>query len=107
MGALRIGSCIALDHDRRFLLFQTQADALLFLFNATPLMMKWGFLPCGLSLAFWFAGVNICLSTFFQALGLENIPFIIPVPTICFYRTLSGHFSVYQYSAHLAFLSDC
>jgi Na+-driven multidrug efflux pump len=99
MGALRIGILVSLlIMTGGFFLFQTQADALLFLFNATPLMMEMGVPALRIiSLAFWFAGVNICLSTFFQALGLGkhslllslSRQYVFIVPLVAIFRFIS------------------
>lgn len=99
MGALRIGILVSLlIMTGGFFLFQTQADGLLFLFNATPLMMEMGVPALRIiSLAFWFAGVNICLSTFFQALGLGkhslllslSRQYVFIVPLVAIFRFIS------------------
>lgn len=78
-GTLRIGIFLSLAMmTAGVILFQLKPQELLLIFNATPEMLALG-VPAlrMISLSFWFAGVNLCLSTYFQALGLGKYSLIL------------------------------
>ncbi len=98
-GALRIGIFASLlIMTLGVLLFQTQAERFLTLFNATDLMKQAGIPALRIiSLSFWFAGTNLCLSTYFQAVGVGKYSlmlsllrqYIVIIPLVALFRTIS------------------
>lgn len=98
-GALKIGIGVSLAiMSLGVLLFQTQAASFLQLFQATPTMFEIGVPALRIiSLSFWFAGTNLCLSTFFQAVGRGTYSlllsvcrqFLFIVPPVFFLRFVS------------------